>query len=129
MRPACTEPCRRRVGRRDRAPRPKSSPHSTSGARSGLPRCRRQREMANHCYWLEEEPDRFPVSHGWLDPRWTPARIKALIGRRFHTSVTLSGNSRMLRRHGPERDQRVRNVAGVRPGSYLGVLPGRTRMP
>ncbi|WP_323181963.1 helix-turn-helix domain-containing protein [Streptomyces sp. NBC_00424] len=47
---------------------------------------------------LEEEPAKGPVAHGWSDQRWTPARIKTLIGRRFHKSVTLSGISQMLRR-------------------------------
>ncbi|MFE9803514.1 winged helix-turn-helix domain-containing protein [Streptomyces goshikiensis] len=32
--------------------------------------------------------------------RWTLARIKTLIGRRFHKSMTLSGISQMLRRRG-----------------------------
>ncbi|MEV8388827.1 MULTISPECIES: winged helix-turn-helix domain-containing protein [unclassified Streptomyces] len=49
---------------------------------------------------LEEELAKGPVAHGWPDQRWTLARIKTLIGRRFHTSMTLSGISQMLRRHG-----------------------------
>nr|WP_324604927.1 winged helix-turn-helix domain-containing protein [Streptomyces sp. NRRL F-2305] len=31
---------------------------------------------------------------------WTLARIKTLIGRRFHRTLTLSAIARMLRRHG-----------------------------
>ncbi|MFJ7146634.1 winged helix-turn-helix domain-containing protein [Streptomyces sp. NPDC100445] len=49
---------------------------------------------------LEEELSKGPVAHGWPDQRWTLARIKTLIGRRFHKSMTLSGISQMLRRHG-----------------------------
>ncbi|MEQ4611407.1 helix-turn-helix domain-containing protein [Streptomyces cavourensis] len=40
---------------------------------------------------LEEELAKGPVAHGWPDQRWTLARIKTLIGRRFHKSMTLSG--------------------------------------
>ncbi|AJT63278.3 hypothetical protein T261_08953 [Streptomyces lydicus] len=49
---------------------------------------------------LEEELAKGPVAHGWPDQRWTLARIKTLIGRRFHKSMTLSGIAQMLRRHG-----------------------------
>ncbi len=49
---------------------------------------------------LEEELAKGPVAHGWPDQRWTLARIKTLIGRRFHKTMTLSGISQMLRRHG-----------------------------
>ncbi|WP_435799774.1 IS630 family transposase [Streptomyces goshikiensis] len=49
---------------------------------------------------LEEELAKGSVAHGWPDQRWTLARIKTLIGRRFHKSMTLSGISQMLRRHG-----------------------------
>ncbi|MFE4537828.1 winged helix-turn-helix domain-containing protein [Streptomyces scopuliridis] len=49
---------------------------------------------------LMEELAKGPVAHGWPDQRWTLARIKTLIGRRFHKSMTLSGISQMLRRHG-----------------------------
>ncbi|MFJ6523564.1 helix-turn-helix domain-containing protein [Streptomyces filamentosus] len=36
---------------------------------------------------LEEELAKGPVSHGWPDQRWTLARIKTLVGRRFHKSM------------------------------------------
>lgn len=49
---------------------------------------------------LEEELARGPVAHGWPDQSWTLARIKTLIGRRFHKTMTLSGIAQMLRRHG-----------------------------
>lgn len=49
---------------------------------------------------LEQELAKGPVAHGWPDQTWTLERIKTLIGRRFHKSITLSGIARMLRRHG-----------------------------
>ncbi|MFE6554980.1 winged helix-turn-helix domain-containing protein [Streptomyces sp. NPDC057746] len=49
---------------------------------------------------LEFELTKGPVAYGWPDQTWTLARIKTLIGRRFHKSFTLSGVSQMLRRHG-----------------------------
>ncbi|WP_124266283.1 helix-turn-helix domain-containing protein [Streptomyces sp. ADI98-10] len=41
---------------------------------------------------LEKELAKGPVAHGWPDQRWTLARIKTLICRRFHKSMTLSGD-------------------------------------
>ncbi|MFD9071978.1 winged helix-turn-helix domain-containing protein [Streptomyces lasiicapitis] len=49
---------------------------------------------------LERELAKGPVAHGWPDQMWTLARIKTLIGRRFHKSFTLSGIAQMLHRHG-----------------------------
>lgn len=49
---------------------------------------------------LERELERGPLAHGWADQRWTLARIKTLIGRRFHKSMTLSAIARMLHRYG-----------------------------
>lgn len=49
---------------------------------------------------LEVELAKGPVAHGWPDQRWTLARIKTLIGRRFHKTMTRSGISQMLRRNG-----------------------------
>ncbi|MFK0047534.1 helix-turn-helix domain-containing protein [Streptomyces sp. NPDC090741] len=37
---------------------------------------------------LEEELVKGPAAQGWPDQRWTLARIKTLIGRRFHKSMT-----------------------------------------
>ncbi|MGQ4458425.1 transposase [[Kitasatospora] papulosa] len=48
---------------------------------------------------LDEELGKGPVADGWPDQRWTLARIKTLIGRRFHKTMTLSGISQMLRRN------------------------------
>jgi transposase len=42
---------------------------------------------------LEEKLVKGPIAHGWPGQRWTLARIKTLIGRRFHKSMTLSGIS------------------------------------
>lgn len=49
---------------------------------------------------LELELAKGPVAHGWPDQTWTLARIKTLIGRRFHQSMTLSAIAQMLHRHG-----------------------------
>ncbi|QRX89486.1 winged helix-turn-helix domain-containing protein [Streptomyces noursei] len=49
---------------------------------------------------LEKELAKGPVAHGWPGQTWTLQRIKILIGRRFHKSITLSGIAQMLRRHG-----------------------------
>lgn len=49
---------------------------------------------------LEQEPARGPVAHGWPDQTWTLARIKTLVGRRFHKSMTLSAIAQTLHRHG-----------------------------
>ena len=38
---------------------------------------------------LEDELRNGPAAHGWADQRWTLARIKAVIGRRFHKSYTI----------------------------------------
>ncbi|WUA87563.1 winged helix-turn-helix domain-containing protein [Streptomyces pseudovenezuelae] len=49
---------------------------------------------------LEQELVKGPVAHGWPDQTWTLARIKTVIGRRFHKSMTLSAIAQMLHRHG-----------------------------
>ncbi|MCK7625190.1 winged helix-turn-helix domain-containing protein [Streptomyces sp. RS10V-4] len=48
----------------------------------------------------EQELAKGPVAHGWPDQIWTLERIRTLIGRWFHTTLTLSGIAQMLRRHG-----------------------------
>uniref|UniRef100_UPI001E65A042 helix-turn-helix domain-containing protein n=1 Tax=Streptomyces lacrimifluminis TaxID=1500077 RepID=UPI001E65A042 len=48
----------------------------------------------------DSAPAKGPVAHGWPDQTWTLARIKTLIGRRFHKSMTLSAIAQMLHRHG-----------------------------
>ncbi|MEV1086129.1 winged helix-turn-helix domain-containing protein [Streptomyces sp. NPDC050211] len=49
---------------------------------------------------LETELAKGPVAHGWLDQRWTLARVTTVIGRRFHKSYTLQGVRKLLLRHG-----------------------------
>ncbi|UNZ15725.1 winged helix-turn-helix domain-containing protein [Streptomyces sp. 891-h] len=49
---------------------------------------------------LEQELAKGPVAHGWPDQTWTLARIKTLIGRRFHKSYTVQGVAALLKRHG-----------------------------
>nr|WP_055521183.1 winged helix-turn-helix domain-containing protein [Streptomyces ossamyceticus] len=49
---------------------------------------------------LETELAKGPVAHGWPDQRWTLARVKTVIGRRFHKSYTLQGVRKLLLRHG-----------------------------
>jgi len=49
---------------------------------------------------LERELDKGPLAHGWPDQTWTLARIKTLIGRRFHRSYTIQGVAALLKRHG-----------------------------
>ncbi|MFD8334035.1 winged helix-turn-helix domain-containing protein [Streptomyces solisilvae] len=49
---------------------------------------------------LEQELAKGPVAHGWPDQTWTLARVKTLIGRRFHKSYTVQGVAALLKRHG-----------------------------
>jgi len=49
---------------------------------------------------LEAELDKGAVVHGWPDQTWTLARIKTLIGRRFHKPYTVQGVALLLKRHG-----------------------------
>ncbi|MEW1867915.1 helix-turn-helix domain-containing protein [Streptomyces caelestis] len=46
---------------------------------------------------LEQEPAKGPVAHGRPDQTWTLARIKTLIGRRFHRTLTPSCTERAVR--------------------------------
>ncbi|MFE4964357.1 winged helix-turn-helix domain-containing protein [Streptomyces sp. NPDC056660] len=49
---------------------------------------------------LSRSSPKGPVAHDWPDQTWTLARIKTLIGRRFHKSMTLSAIAQMLHRRG-----------------------------
>jgi hypothetical protein len=49
---------------------------------------------------LGRELNKGPLAHGWPDQTWTLARIKTLIGRRFHMSYTIQGVAALLKRHG-----------------------------
>lgn len=41
-----------------------------------------------------------PAAHGWEDQRWTLARVKTVIGRRFHLTYTIQGVRKLLVRNG-----------------------------
>ncbi|MFJ9445911.1 transposase [Kitasatospora sp. NPDC101235] len=45
---------------------------------------------------LEAELANGPAAHGWEDQRWTLARIKTVIGRRFHLTYTVQGVRKLL---------------------------------
>nr|WP_328664940.1 winged helix-turn-helix domain-containing protein [Streptomyces sp. NBC_00328] len=49
---------------------------------------------------LEAEPAKGPAAHGWEDQRWTLARIKTVIGRRFHLTYTIQDVRKLLVRNG-----------------------------
>jgi transposase len=49
---------------------------------------------------LEAELAKGPATHGWEDQRWTLARIKTVIGRRFHMAYTIQGVRKLLARNG-----------------------------
>ncbi|WP_338498955.1 winged helix-turn-helix domain-containing protein [Streptomyces sp. SJL17-4] len=49
---------------------------------------------------LEAELTKGPAAHGWEVQRWTLARIKTPIGRRFHMSYTIQGVRKLLVRNG-----------------------------
>jgi transposase len=59
---------------------------------------------------LERELERGPLAHGWIDQRWTLARVKNLIGRLFHISYTVEGIWRLLKRHGWSWQQPTRRA-------------------
>lgn len=61
------------------------------------------RERLSPQQWtrLEAELERGPLAHGFAgDQYWTLGRIKALIGRLFHTGYTVEGVWKLMRRHG-----------------------------
>ncbi|MCX4426495.1 winged helix-turn-helix domain-containing protein [Streptomyces mirabilis] len=66
-----------------------------SAGSASLPRLR-EAQFAQ----LEAELAKGPVAHGWPNQRWTLARVKTVIGRRFHKSYTLQGARKLLLRHG-----------------------------
>lgn len=49
---------------------------------------------------LERELAKGPLAHGWPDQRWTLARVKTVIGRRFHMTYTIQGVRKLLVRNG-----------------------------
>ncbi|GAB7101774.1 hypothetical protein JCM4814A_00880 [Streptomyces phaeofaciens JCM 4814] len=77
---------------------------------------------------LEQELATGPVALGWTDQTWTLARIKTLIGGRFHKTTTLSAIAQMLHRHGfppAARPSATRkpSPAGLRRPQLLAGLP------
>jgi len=82
--------------------------------------------------WLEEGP----AAHGWTDDQvWTAARVRTLIGRKFHISYSVSGVTRLLHRMGfsvqmparpaAERDEDAINV--WREATWQEVKPSGRR--
>lgn len=49
---------------------------------------------------LEDELRKGSAAHGWDGQRWTLARIKTVIGRRFHKSYKIRGVWGSMRRNG-----------------------------
>ncbi|MCX5195778.1 winged helix-turn-helix domain-containing protein [Streptomyces sp. NBC_00249] len=49
---------------------------------------------------LEAELAKGPAAHGWEDRRWSLARVKRVIGRRFHLTCTVEGVRKLLVRNG-----------------------------
>ncbi|WUG76527.1 winged helix-turn-helix domain-containing protein [Streptomyces sp. NBC_00457] len=49
---------------------------------------------------LEKELARGPAVHGWEDRRWTLARIRVLIARKFRLDCSSAAVWRLLHRHG-----------------------------
>ncbi|WP_420712620.1 IS630 family transposase [Streptomyces sp. PsTaAH-124] len=79
---------------------------------------------------LEAELAKGPVAHGWEDQRWTLARVKTVIGRRFHLTYTIQGVRKLLIRNGwscqvPARRAMERNDDAVRLGQGGVALRGR----
>jgi transposase len=58
--------------------------------------------------WLDEGP----AAHGWSDDQvWTAARVRTLIGRKFHISHSVSAVTRLLHRMGYSVQMPARNAA------------------
>ncbi|MGW3121058.1 IS630 family transposase [Streptomyces sp. NPDC001107] len=79
---------------------------------------------------LEAELAKGPAAHGWEDQRWTLARIKTVIGRRFHMAYTIQGVRKLLARNGwswqvPARRAMERDDGVVRVGQGGVALRGR----
>ncbi|MFB7429545.1 winged helix-turn-helix domain-containing protein [Streptomyces hydrogenans] len=59
---------------------------------------------------LEAELAKGPAAHGWEDQRWTLARVKTVIGRRFHLTYTIQGVRKLLVRNGWSRQVPARRA-------------------
>ncbi|MEU9959729.1 winged helix-turn-helix domain-containing protein [Streptomyces sp. NPDC050982] len=95
----------------------KGGPRALRTAGSASPPRLSEAEFAE----LVQELAKGPVAHSWPDQRWTLARIKTVIGRRFHKGYTLQGVRKLLIRHasparcrpdGPSSATRSRSPAG-----------------
>ena len=74
------------------------------------------RERLSPPQWarLELELGKGPLAHGFAhDQRWTPGRIKTLIGKLFHVGYTIEGTWKLLRRHGWSCQVPVRQALGL----------------
>ncbi|MCX5203171.1 winged helix-turn-helix domain-containing protein [Streptomyces sp. NBC_00237] len=49
---------------------------------------------------LEQELALGPAAHGWEDQRWTVARIKEVIARKFQVTCSMAAVWRLMHRHG-----------------------------
>jgi putative transposase len=68
-----------------------------ASAGSGGAACKLSDEQQKHLAGMLDEG---PVVHGWVDARWTLARVAELIERSFGISYTLRGVSYLLHRMG-----------------------------
>jgi len=81
--------------------------------------------------WLDEGP----TAHGWThDQVWTAARVRTLIGRKFHLSYSVSGVTRLLHRMGfsvqvPARPAAERDEAAITVWREASPPSGRWRCP
>jgi transposase len=73
---------------------------------------------------LERELARGPAAHGWPDQKWTLARIKTVIGRRFHRSYTIQGTAVLLHRHQRSWQAPARRAIGRDGQAVTGWVKG-----
>ncbi|WP_173390610.1 winged helix-turn-helix domain-containing protein [Actinomadura litoris] len=69
---------------------------------------------------LEQELAKGPLAHGYSDQTWTLERIKTLIGRRFHKSMTFSGIAQMLHHNGGSHQVPAAALANATPERVSG---------
>jgi putative transposase len=75
--------------------------NGVEGLRSVGPTGRRPRMKPQWLAWLDEQLQRGPAAHGWIeDQRWTVARISTMIARRFHIRMSIPQTWRILRQMG-----------------------------
>jgi transposase len=72
--------------------------------------------QAKLAVWLEEGP----AAHGWMDDQvWTAARVRTLIGRKFHITYSVSGVPRLLHRMGYSVQMPARPAAERDEGAII----------